>query len=858
MATQDWPQKDRKLFSELLQAYESKTLLKGRKTADQILKKYPDHGETMCMKGLIMVHLGEREEGKALAHQGMLKNPTSNIVWHVWALIQKGERNFPEALKAYSVALKTDKDNFNIIRETSILQSHTRQYEALVESRLRMLQLRPYARAHWVGLGLAYKLQGNLAEANRVFTHLEAFLRSIPVRDPEYGELILFHIRILEEMGELQQALTLLDTNAKERRLVDRPAIVEFRDSAQKAEWTTSAEQSWRELIDQNNDCYDYYKGLLANSDIDLNNLTEASREKALQILGEFSAKKANAPQRLALTVAEGNARHTSETFKERVKPYLEHALRKGIPSLFSDIKGLYAKSEFKRQAIEEIVENIRSSEEATSPQPSSEPTYYLWTLYFLAQHYSYLQQYEKALGILDTALKHTPTLPELHMTKARVFKRAGDPYRAVQSMDEARKLDGQDRFVNTKSGKYRLRAGMLNEAEEVFGMFTRKGAATPGADLVEMQALHYLTEVANASERTGKLNIALKRCYQIRKVFESFRDDQYDFHQYSIRKSILNPYTAMLQWEDNLRSHPAYIHAAVLAARIWVMLFDDPTLANTIQQPEKATELSKKALNKAKKAAARKATAESTSQDNDDTSKQKAQSKIEDKGLDAPLAKEDDPDGLKLVVSDQKLEQAHEFLGTVVESGRDRVDVFVALFDVAIRRKQYLQAARALRRAHMLDAQHPEVHLRIVHFSREGQCRSTQYKSILDESLAVVKPAELTLEALNSQYLQLHSTSPPVILACAKVSQTLDASRNDVENILFTALGEDVKLTMKDALSILSHLQNLKSPRADEFRIACDAKYKLSTVFKSAEEQAALRLQCIEPLKDNEVETIF
>lgn len=44
MSSQTLAQKERKLFSELLQAYEQKQLSKGRKIADQILKKYPQHG----------------------------------------------------------------------------------------------------------------------------------------------------------------------------------------------------------------------------------------------------------------------------------------------------------------------------------------------------------------------------------------------------------------------------------------------------------------------------------------------------------------------------------------------------------------------------------------------------------------------------------------------------------------------------------------------------------------------------------------------------------------------------------------------------------------------------------------------
>ena len=38
------PSKEASLFKELLTLYETKQLRKGQKTADQILKKFPEHG----------------------------------------------------------------------------------------------------------------------------------------------------------------------------------------------------------------------------------------------------------------------------------------------------------------------------------------------------------------------------------------------------------------------------------------------------------------------------------------------------------------------------------------------------------------------------------------------------------------------------------------------------------------------------------------------------------------------------------------------------------------------------------------------------------------------------------------------
>lgn len=61
------------------------------------------------MKGLILTHMGRRDEGIELVKKGVRLDLTSHIVWHVFGLIQKGEKNYEEALKSYTQALKFDK-----------------------------------------------------------------------------------------------------------------------------------------------------------------------------------------------------------------------------------------------------------------------------------------------------------------------------------------------------------------------------------------------------------------------------------------------------------------------------------------------------------------------------------------------------------------------------------------------------------------------------------------------------------------------------------------------------------------------------------------------------------------------------
>ncbi|TFK41639.1 NMDA receptor-regulated protein 1-domain-containing protein [Crucibulum laeve] len=826
------PSKESTLFKELLQLYETRNLKKGLKTADQILKKFPEHGETMCMKGLVLTHLGKREEGIEFVKKGIRFDLTSHICWHVFGLIQKGEKNYEEALKSYTQALKFDKDNLNILRDAAQLQTQLRLYDALVETRNNLLKLRPNVRQNWVALAVAHHLNGNRKEARKILEHYERTLKNVPDYDIEHSETLLYHVQLLEELEEYTEALRILDVSAKERAIVDRTAIMEYRARLLTKLRSDEAEHAWRALVEHNSDSYDYYRGYLSNQGLSL----DQPSPEALTILKEFSSQlpKAAAPKRLALTIS------TGDEFKELAKPYLMAGLIKGIPSLFADVKALY-QDKLKEQAVEDIVTSARDEFAKASSDPSSstaagEPTSYLWTLYFLAQHHSYLGRPKEALAILDEALTHTPTLPELHTCKARVLKRAGDYLGGARCLNDARLLDGQDRFLNTKCGKYLLRAGMIDEANGIFGLFTKKDAVSPAVDLEDMQSLLFLVEEANAQRQNGKLNLALKTYMSISKVFDEIQDDQYDFHGYNLRKFTINIYLKLLTWEDSLRSHPAYITAAVEASKIWVAIHDDPSIVTAITSSNGLTDAEKKAKKKAKKAA----------QKQEETKKTSTTSTNEDKGLESTPQKDEDPEGLKLFTATDPLERADKLLLPLTSLAPNNVAVWIAIYDVAIRRKKLLLAVRALNKARALAPEHPEVHLCIIHLKQTAsalpQTPPAPIGDVFSDSLLKILPSEVSLETFNSQYLQRHSMSASAIIAAAQGAHKLSAPRQEVENIVFTALNDGVDLKVPTALATIAFLISIKSPRVDEFRSACDAKFELSTVFKSSEELTSLR----------------
>ncbi|KAJ3482804.1 hypothetical protein NLI96_g6742 [Meripilus lineatus] len=803
--------KESALFKELLNLYETRQLKKGLKTAETILKKYPEHG-------------GRREEGIETVKKGMRFDLTSHICWHVFGLIQKGEKNYEEALKSYNMALRFDKENLNILRDTAHLHAQLRNFDSLVDIRHTLLKIRPNLRQNWVGLAVAYHLNGSLKEARKVLEHYELTLKNVPDYDVEHSEVLLYHVRLLHDLGENQEALNLLDICAKDRTIIDRTAIMEFRARILSKLKHNDAEHAWQALIQQNPDCYLYYKGFFSHRGIDLGmpdgstngNLTEtfdtdfitdANREETLKLLREFTEhhSRAAAPRRLALNVAQG------DTFRELASRYIYSALEKGIPSLFADLKAMY-KDIPKREIIQSIVEDLREkltptdsqptsqtpNDTSTSPPESEPPTTYLWTLYFLAQHYSQISQHPHALSLLEIAIRHTPTLPELFTCKARVLKRVGDPWGAARAMDEARVLDLQDRFLNTKCAKYRLRAGLEEEAQEVFGLFT--------------------------------------------KLFHEIEDDQFDFHGYSLRRFTINAYLDLVPWEDQLRSHPVYVQSAISAAQIWVQLHDDPSLVKKYSPSAGMTEAEKKEKRKkTKKAAHQKVQDEMKKTGNTNPSN-------EDKGLEPPSVKDDDSHGVKLIQATDGLDRAAKFLAPLLTVASKDIDVWIAAFDVAVRREKYLQALRALTHAKDLDAEHPDLHVRLIRFRKTISSLSKPpadpVGSVLSSTLDKLLPDGVSLETYNSQYLQKHSTSAPQILAVAQSLHILVSPLKEVEDTALQVLGPDVQMDLKTAVAVSSFLNDIKSGKAEDFRIACDKRFEHSTVFKSQKEQAALRSQ--------------
>jgi len=265
-------------------------------------------------------------------------------------------------------------------------------------------------------------------------------------------------------------------------------------------------------------------------------------------------------------------------------------------------------------------------------------------------------------------------------------------------------------------------------------------------------------------------------------------------------------------------------------------------------------TDAEKKAKKKAKKAA---------SKVQEDTKKPASTPTNEDKGLEPPAPKDDDPDGTKILQATDPLERAWKLLVPLLEWSKD-IDTWITIYDVSIRRKKYLQAVKALNFVKSVDPEDPDLHVRLIDLRKTvtslPQAPPAPIGPVLLESAANLLPEDVSLENWNSQYLQRHSTSAKHVLASAKALKQIGTSPlEEVESTVFGVLNPDVSIDIKTALNAAAFLKENKSPRVDEFRAACDAKFEMSTVFKPTADVAALRRKAFANVEEepNGVEVI-
>ncbi|RMZ87152.1 hypothetical protein DV736_g5620, partial [Chaetothyriales sp. CBS 134916] len=702
--------KDGSLFRQVVRHFENKQYKKGLKAAEQILRKNPNHADTQAMKALIIGTQGHSQDAFALAKTALNNNMKSHVCWHVYGLLYRSEKKFEESIKAYKFALRLEPESVPIQRDLAHLQIQMRDYEGYISSRKNMLQQKPGFRQNWTALAIANHLAGNYETAENVLTTYEDTLKSKPSRaDMEHWEAVLYKNSIIAESGDLEKALEHLDAVGK--RSPDVLAVMEMRaDYLLRLDRKTEAEEAYAALLDRNPEDSAYYEGYIKAKGV-----VEAHPADLKVAFDALANKypKADLPRRRPLDFLSGHA------FQEAADSYLLQMLRKGVPSTFANIKHLYSDPS-KRDIVQALAEGYASGKASqangTSEPGNSKDHFHSSVLYFLAQHYNYKhsRDLDKAMFYAEKCIALDPKSVDFLAVKARTLKHQGDLAAAAETMDAARALDEKDRAINTKCAKYQLRNDQNDKALETASKFTQnKTIGGPLGDLVDMQAVCYLTEDGQSYLRQRKLGLALKRFSQVLSVFDLWQDDQFDFHNFSLRKGMIRAYVDMLRWEDHLRAHPFFSRMAVSACQAYIALYDNPDLVHgpipalngQVNHADLSPAERKKALKKAKREQEKMEKAEAEKKAAIKAAKPTPKADQEDS------KKEDtDPFGKKLLETKDPLHDALKFLNPLLEFSSDLVDAHVVGFEIYSRRAKWLLATKSLLQLKALDPGHPDI----------------------------------------------------------------------------------------------------------------------------------------------------
>lgn len=775
------PQREKQLFHKLVKCYEQKQFKQGLKHAKSILTNpaCKEHGETLSMKGLILSAMNKKEEALELAKQGLKNDFKSGTCWHVYGLILRAEKKYDEAIKAYSNALKWENGrNQLILKDLSHLQIQMRDLDGFKQSRLEMLSLRPTLRASWIGYAIANHL---LEENDAAYSILQEFRKTNQKteqrgksleNDFEMSELILYQNRILMESNKNVEALANLNNSRDD--IVDQVTTLEsFVKLNMKTMNFKEAEKYLTELVHRNPEKRDYYFQLAdcVGASCDQNRLLEF-----YQVM-QKTFPRAKLPKTIPLEIFTGNI------FEKTLRSYFLEALRKCLPNIHVTLKPIYSDPE-KLALIQsisgEILELLEKEDRILPDGPIESPGCLVWLYHFLGQHYDSVGGHTKALDYINRGLDHTPTLIELYVARGRIYKHAGNIKYATECLDEAQSLDTADRFLNCKCCRYLIRDGRMEQAEEMAKQFTRENI-TLQENLKEMQVLWFQAESAESYYKQGNYGSALRKCYEIENVFADITEDQFDFHQYCMRKMTLTKYVEMLRLEDRLREHRFLQRAAVVAVKIYLAISDGKWNSVTGQTEEgdsQMTEAEKRKLrNKAKKAALKN---KKKADDEKKKTKKNEPNKVD----------ELDPDKLILEAQDNSLQKAKEWVHWLEQLSPNWLDGQLLSYEVAKRRGKALQQIRTLKRAiKSAGVNHPKVHLILTDWllTRDQiQIEDQDVKTVVDEqNKAINESLSDTCPSRNNQnFLRDNKSSFPHRLAGAQLELRMNGA-DRIEEII-------------------------------------------------------------------------
>lgn len=611
--------KDNSQFLEALKLYEAKNYKKSIKLLETILKKDSGNADALALKGLDLLSSGEKEEAKSYVNNAISKisgTSASSICCHVLGIYMRTTKDYQESVKWFQASLDNGSTNKQIYRDLATLQSQIGDFKAALVSRKKYWEAFLGYRANWTALAVSQDINGERQQAVNTLSQFEKLAEGKISESEKYehSECLIYKNDVMYKSAgnnkdKLQNVIKHLGDI--ESQTFDKYGLLERKASAlMKMGEMKEASIVYRTLVKRNPDNFIYYKLLEVSLGIQGNNkIRKALYEK----LSKFYPR-CEPPKYIPLTFIQDETELT-----KKLEEYILPQLKRGVPATFSNVKPLYQK----RGSIIPRLAGVIAEDYLKSLDKKENPIQYIWTCYYLSQHYLFNKDFQKAKECIDRSLDHTPTLVEFYILKARILKHIGLLEDAANTLEEGRQLDLQDRFINCKTVKYFLRANKMDKAVEIASLFTKNEDSKNGIKdlhlveaawfIVEQGEAYYrmyldvqkklnelkasLEEITDKHEETKESDAAqeqliseikdsewliqkykglsLKRFLAISKFYKQFEDDQLDFHSYCMRKGTPRAYLEMLEWGKSLYTKPMYVRAMKGASNIYFEIYD-------------------------------------------------------------------------------------------------------------------------------------------------------------------------------------------------------------------------------------------------------------------------------------------
>jgi peptide alpha-N-acetyltransferase len=714
-----------------------------------------------------------------------------------------------------------------------------------VESRRKLLVLKPNNKQHWISFAVANYLSKNFESANEI---LLKFLESTTEEKVKYehSELLLFQNKCLEADGKVEAALEHLRKSDGE--IMDKLAA-----SVKTAELLTLAGRfeealdQWIDLIVAQPHNYRLHAGaqtaalelpadvareMLSLKRLDLPctvlDLSPVQKERLAALYNITSSASgmktipaSKSVNKIALTL------QLNETaFEEALDKYMRKMLHDGVPSLCHDVCALMMKPDdavptrkifvkdpvdFRDNAVCKLALKLTSgyinhlkekgSFDSDSATVTDVPTSLLWSLFLRSHLLEMCGRPIEALADIDECIAHTPTALDMIVKKGRILKKLGDIKGAAKIVNQCRQLDLQDRYLNNKTTKYLLRADQVPEAMTTIEMFTKHDGGDPQYTLYELQCIWYELEMGESYARLGRNGLALKKFYAVEKHFLDFIEDKFDFHSYCVRKGTLRAYLDMVESMQSLFCHRNFQRAARGALKIFLGILEPETsepnaesgAAAATSVAEASQELSAAEKKKQRKEQKKKEEAAAAAEEAKKTEAKKnpnAQAAIG-----AP--KDDDPNGDKLLLLDPLVE-ALRWANTISRYPTSEPDTQELVCAVYLKKGKYSLALRALSCGLKVNPFHAGLQLQLLRAARAIEGKEQGAPSVNASVEAVVKAelARLSGGRSSAEFSSWYLSSP---LARSSLQHRLVAAR-------MTLMEKGAETGASEALSFIAN----------------------------------------------------